>query len=108
MIRRPPRSTLFPYTTLFRSVVRLLSARLDELVAEDREVLRAGLATARWITVDDTAARHARRDGVTTQIGDDRFAAFRTGASKSREAFLSILRAGHGGQAVLGALRASL
>src|SRR3712207_7511813 len=24
MIRRPPRSTLFPYTTLFRSVVRFL------------------------------------------------------------------------------------
>src|SRR3712207_7789014 len=24
MIRRPPRSTLFPYTTLFRSVVQLL------------------------------------------------------------------------------------
>src|SRR2546429_3660807 len=24
MIRRPPRSTLFPYTTLFRSVLRLL------------------------------------------------------------------------------------
>src|SRR3712207_7110680 len=24
MIRRPPRSTLFPYTTLFRSVVKLL------------------------------------------------------------------------------------
>src|SRR2546422_4065138 len=28
MIRRPPRSTLFPYTTLFRSVIeRVLSAR---------------------------------------------------------------------------------
>src|SRR5260221_3670277 len=26
MIRRPPRSTLFPYTTLFRSVRRLLTA----------------------------------------------------------------------------------
>src|SRR5258708_18729952 len=26
MIRRPPRSTLFPYTTLFRSRARLLSA----------------------------------------------------------------------------------
>src|ERR1041385_9370957 len=26
MIRRPPRSTLFPYTTLFRSVSRLTSA----------------------------------------------------------------------------------
>src|SRR3989442_2322771 len=27
MIRRPPRSTLFPYTTLFRSPVRLVSVR---------------------------------------------------------------------------------
>src|SRR2546427_3703394 len=27
MIRRPPRSTLFPYTTLFRSVLRLDIAR---------------------------------------------------------------------------------
>src|SRR2546425_8996505 len=26
MIRRPPRSTLFPYTTLFRSVARRLAA----------------------------------------------------------------------------------
>jgi transposase IS66 family protein len=47
------------------------------------------------VTVDDTAARHARRDGVTTQVGDDRFAAFRTGASRSRQAFRSMLRAGH-------------
>src|SRR5438874_10324586 len=27
MIRRPPRSTLFPYTTLFRSVIEQLDAR---------------------------------------------------------------------------------
>src|SRR5919202_1929066 len=83
-----------------RQVVRLLTSRLDDLIAEDREVLRAGLATARWVTVDDTAARHARADGVTTQVGDDRFTAFRTGASKSREAFLSTLRAGHGGDVI--------
>src|ERR1035441_11024797 len=34
MIRRPPRSTLFPYTTLFRSDAKLLTAkggRFDEL-----------------------------------------------------------------------------
>src|SRR2546421_9283669 len=31
MIRRPPRSTLFPYTTLFRS--RLRRARLDPVAA---------------------------------------------------------------------------
>src|SRR3712207_7601839 len=29
MIRRPPRSTLFPYTTLFRSVLGALAARQD-------------------------------------------------------------------------------
>jgi hypothetical protein len=79
-----------------RQVVRLLTSRLDDLIAEDQDVLRAGLTTARWVTVDDTAARHARQDGVTTQIGDDRFTAFRTGTSKSRQAFLSRLRAGHG------------
>ncbi len=76
--------------------MRLLTSRLDDLVAEDRDVLRAGLATAPLVTVDDTAARHARQDGVTTQIGDGRFTAFRTGVSKSRQAFLSVLRAGHG------------
>src|SRR3712207_8472477 len=27
MIRRPPRSTLFPYTTLFRSLLRLVAAQ---------------------------------------------------------------------------------
>lgn len=83
-----------------RQVVRLLTSRLDDLVAEDRDVLRAGSATARWVTVDDTSARHARADGVTTQIGDERFTASRTGASKSREAFLALLRAGHTDYAV--------
>ena len=78
-----------------RQVVRLLSRGLDGLITEDREVLRAGLATAPWITVDDTGARHAGRNGVTTQIGDGRFTAFRTGFSKSRANFLDCLRAGH-------------
>jgi hypothetical protein len=79
-----------------RQVVRLISQGLEAFAAEDRDVLRVGLATASWITVDDTSARHANRDGYTTQIGDDRFTAFRTGGSKSRAAFLATLRAGHG------------
>src|SRR3712207_7918070 len=32
MIRRPPRSTLFPYTTLFRSVLRFPSARSSPVI----------------------------------------------------------------------------
>ena len=78
-----------------RQVVRLLTGRLDAFVAEDREVLRAGLASAAWISVDDTGALHAGRNGVTTQIGDGRFTAFRTSLSKSRTNFLDCLRAGH-------------
>src|SRR3712207_7538630 len=36
MIRRPPRSTLFPYTTLFRSLTRALTdAGLQHLLRED-------------------------------------------------------------------------
>src|SRR3982751_530479 len=78
-----------------RQVVRLLTANLDTFVEEDRQVLQAGLQSAPFITVDDTSARHARRDGVTTQIGGERFTAFRTGWAKARQAFLSRLRAGH-------------
>ena len=32
MIRRPPRSTLFPYTTLFRSIPELVTARDKEII----------------------------------------------------------------------------
>src|SRR2546430_10854138 len=44
MLRRPPRSTLFPYTTLFRSGVRAVSVPLsspavDDLVGRLRGVL---------------------------------------------------------------------
>ena len=78
-----------------RQVVRLLTARSAALIAEAKAVLRAGLATARWITVDDTGARHQAKNGVTTQIGDDHFAFFATSFAKSRRNFLEILRAGH-------------
>src|SRR5207249_6400205 len=39
MIRRPPRSTLFPYTTLFRSHGRFLESMLAELSAADHPAL---------------------------------------------------------------------
>src|SRR3712207_8955161 len=35
MIRRPPRSTLFPYTTLFRSPYGIISPRLYTLLATE-------------------------------------------------------------------------
>src|SRR3712207_6883792 len=36
MIRRPPRSTLFPYTTLFRSAYRWLARRWRERASSQR------------------------------------------------------------------------
>jgi len=79
-----------------RQVVRLLSASKEDFLAEASDVLRAGLETARWITVDDTGARHRGRNRVCTQIGNHHFAWFATTGSKSRLNFVGLLRAGHG------------
>src|SRR3712207_7580612 len=59
MIRRPPRSTLFPYTTLFRSDLDRPFAR-PEVVAVDAVDLRAPVRPA----IDRLrAAAHERRSG---------------------------------------------
>src|SRR5712671_262781 len=76
-----------------RQVVRLLTTKLETFRAEDAAVLKAGLGGA-YVTVDDTGARHAGKSGYTTQIGSDTFTTFRTGPSKSRQAFLSRLCGG--------------
>jgi hypothetical protein len=86
-----------------REVMRLLIDGQDAFVTENRDVLRAGLQTAAWISVDDTGARHRGANGVCTQIGNDDFAwsgarlraTFATTRSKSRLNFLDLLRAGH-------------
>ena len=77
-----------------RQVVRLLVVGLEKFRAEDEEVLTAGLSSSRFVTVDDTGARHQGKPGFTTHIGSDRFAVFRTGPSKSRLAFLRNLLGG--------------
>src|SRR5258707_14891762 len=46
MIRRPPRSTLFPYTTLFRSIICSSVCRLG-----GRDDVRAPLITATYVAV---------------------------------------------------------
>ena len=77
-----------------REVMRLLIDRQDEFLDENRDVLRAGLETATWITADDTGARHRGANAVCTEIGNDDFTWFATTASKSRLSFLGLLRAG--------------
>ena len=69
-----------------RQVVRLLNAGQDAFIGEARDVLRAGLATAPWLSVDDTGARHQHQNGVCTQLGNDHFTAFATTTSTRRAA----------------------
>ena len=77
-----------------RQIMRLLTEAGDDFRQEAERVLRAGLANAGWISVDDTGARHKGANGYCTQIGNDDFTFFSTTAPKSRLNFLGLLRAG--------------
>src|SRR2546425_13086037 len=55
MIRRPPRSTLFPYTTLFRSLLRGALSFTDALLSFDS----LGLVKVGALDAGDAAARSA-------------------------------------------------
>src|SRR2546427_10531404 len=71
MIRRPPRSTLFPYTTLFRSIIRRppLEEARDSFRADLETAMAArfdsayveGLATQRNLKVESGAAALVRQ-----------------------------------------------
>src|SRR2546430_8163542 len=79
MIRRPPRSTLFPYTTLFRSITAPILAAGDPqrplpqqrgvLVLDDRRI---------WDGLDQARPEHGRRNaedeivrrGLGREVGD--------------------------------------
>src|SRR3712207_7334845 len=70
MIRRPPESTLFPYTTLFRSREEVR----EQVLLEPREVAR-----------DDAAGLGVRRGVVDLRVSRDRDGTLRRAAGRSEE-----------------------
>src|SRR5256885_9831923 len=62
MIRRPPRSTLFPYTTLFRS---LLERRLVALALQLRDLVGEEVAGRQ---LDDGKGDEADQDRKSTRL----------------------------------------
>ncbi|MCP4082385.1 MAG: transposase [Planctomycetaceae bacterium] len=80
-----------------RSIRRFLSDNQTVFVDEATGVLHTGLETAKWVTTDDTGARHKTKNGYCTHIGNNHFAWFKTTLSKSRLNFLQLLRAGDTG-----------
>src|SRR2546422_6331313 len=70
MIRRPPRSTLFPYTTLFRSRDEAAARRLRDGSGGARPVPRNGAPRAvlrRWRVTPHSAAR-VRSEEHTSEL----------------------------------------
>src|SRR2546430_8255425 len=58
MIRRPPRSTLFPYTTLFRSLaLRVSEQRRADLICRKRWAHARGWVHARSKAMPDVPSR---------------------------------------------------
>src|SRR2546425_8231453 len=66
MIRRPPRSTLFPYTTLFRSLTRAeqgarLSEALEALAPQERLAIQL-------FVVEEMSAEAVRSEEHTSEL----------------------------------------
>src|SRR3712207_7256270 len=81
MIRRPPRSTLFPYTTLFRSACYLEPSALKEHLKAPDEValgdepgavaaqrLRIAAVDRHRIERESCAAQHVRSEEHTSEL----------------------------------------
>ena len=73
----------------------LLSGANDVFLSEKDQLLVTALQVSRYITVDDSGARHQGDNGYVTQIGNDWFAWFASTGSKSRINFLQLLHAGN-------------
>src|SRR3712207_7683677 len=60
MIRRPPRSTLFPYTTLFRSSGRDMKRALiaEQIVARVGKVIAAPVADVQLVELKQRSEEH--------------------------------------------------
>jgi hypothetical protein len=72
----------------------ILSADNEAFHQEKDAVLVAGLEVSRYITVDDSGARHKGKNGYVLQIGNELFGWFSSTNSKSRINFLERLHAG--------------
>src|SRR3712207_9381116 len=73
MIRRPPRSTLFPYTTLFRSLQPQIlggAQEKDRRAGTENVAGLVGFATALRLAYDEFDARNAHSRGLRDRLLD--------------------------------------
>src|SRR2546430_10082946 len=73
MIRRPPRSTLFPYTTLFRSTPLFAGRAVAALAADPNIMKKSGRVFSSWGLSDeydfcDADGRRPRSEEHTSEL----------------------------------------
>src|SRR3712207_7995009 len=91
MIRRPPRSTLFPYTTLFRS--RAVDApdevaRLRAALAREAVVAREQIAARAAVRAVGAALRVDRSEEHTSELQSRQYLVCRLLLEKKKKAIL--------------------
>src|SRR5256886_15901624 len=72
MIRRPPRSTLFPYTTLFRSAPSRARSADDEAVRSDSLAARFGRRIGRTRALPQQTRRRHDRSAIAAAMAQAR------------------------------------
>src|SRR5687768_18282512 len=70
MIRRPPRSTLFPYTTLFRSgpVTTRVESQKADISRRQKQAERLGDIGAKTVLKKERCARAPRSEEHTSEL----------------------------------------
>src|SRR3712207_8275816 len=68
MIRRPPRSTLFPYTTLFRSRRRRSRKILPEKLHESTSFFFPRVKSITFMVIDGSYAEFLRSEEHTSEL----------------------------------------
>src|SRR3712207_7653882 len=66
MIRRPPRSTLFPYTTLFRSKALVVTVDRSQAVPQQVQLVLQSEGGS------EAAPRHGQLASLSGAVGEDR------------------------------------
>src|SRR5256885_15017705 len=78
MIRRPPRSTLFPYTTLFRSALKVsitndkVSAAFNAVKNVDLHIATLGFDLNTKVSAGENNGRNLRQDFVVLSLQSGR------------------------------------
>src|SRR3712207_7154888 len=90
MIRRPPRSTLFPYTTLFRSISRPRIATLPTEAVRQSATVPAGKSRAEELSMPSIVGLSAvRSEEHTSELQSRQYLVCRLLLEKKKKNFIS-------------------